>query len=77
MECADWIEHTLATGRNGYLRTSEAEMDFVRRHNIDVVVSYMAGALVSVAVAWRLLARAAGSILRPGRRVVAFKAKES
>ena len=77
MLCADWIEHTLATGADDYLRTPEADMGFVRQHNLDVVASCLAAALVAVTLTWRLLARAAGLMRRPARRVMVSKKKES
>ncbi len=52
-------------------------MGFVRRHNLDVAATYLAAALVAVALTWRLLARAAGLVRRTPRHAAVSMKKES
>ena len=59
---ADWIEHVLSTKAEPYLRTPEAELSFVARHNLDVIVTCAAVAVLAAAIPcclaaelWRML----------------------
>ena len=52
-------------------------MGVVRRHNLDVVASCLAAALLSVTLMWRLLALTAGLVRRVAVRRRASKTKEA
>ena len=69
LQCADWVEHVVATGGKPYLRTPESEMSFVVRNSLDVYTVIAAMCCLALGLAHAVL----GIVLRRCKALISMR----